>query len=78
LDLYLSAAAIAGTYSSAKLQDRLIKHYAGSIVIHTQRGQGISNLVFSDKLSLGDAIAAAGFCSFFGELFNRYLVMHPL
>ena len=50
----------AGTYSSAKLQDRLIKHYAGSIVIHTQRGQGMSNLVFSDKLSLGDAIAAAG------------------
>jgi hypothetical protein len=28
--------------------------------MHTQRGQGISNLVFSDKLSLGDAIAAAG------------------
>lgn len=49
-----------GTYSSAKLQDRLVKHYAGSIVIHTQRGQGMSNLVFSDKLSLGDAIAAAG------------------
>jgi hypothetical protein len=48
-----------GTYSSAKLQDRLVKHYAGSIVIHTQRGQGMSNLVFSDKLSLGDAIAAA-------------------
>jgi hypothetical protein len=34
----------------------LVKHYAGSIVIHTQRGQGMSNLVFSDKLSLGDAI----------------------
>ena len=49
-----------GTYSSAKLQDRLIKHYAGSIVIHTQRGQGMSNLVFSEKLSLCDAIAAAG------------------
>jgi hypothetical protein len=49
-----------GTYSSAKLQDRLVKHYAGSIVIHTQRGQGMSNLVFSDKLSLGDAIASAG------------------
>jgi hypothetical protein len=49
-----------GTYSSAKLQDMLVKHYAGSIDIHTQRGQGLSNLVFSDKLSLGDAIAAAG------------------
>jgi hypothetical protein len=49
-----------GTYSSAKLQDRLVKHYAGSIVIHTQWGQGMSNLVFSDKLSLGNAIAAAG------------------
>ena len=48
------------TSSSAKLQDRLVKHYAGSIAIHTQRGQGMSNLVFSDKLSLGDAIAAAG------------------
>ena len=45
-----------GTYSSAKLQDRLVKHYAGSIVMHTHRGQGMSNLVFSDKLSLGDAI----------------------
>ena len=43
-----------GTYSSAKLQDRLVKRYAGSIVIHTQRGQGMSNLFFSDKLSLGD------------------------
>ena len=49
-----------GTYSSAKLQDRLVKHYAGSIVIHTQRGHGMSNLVFSVKLSLGDAISAAG------------------
>ena len=49
-----------GTYSSAKLQDRLVKHYAGSIVMHTQRGHGMSNLVFSVKLSLGDAIAAAG------------------
>ena len=49
-----------GTYSSAKLQDRLIKHYAGSIVLHTQRGQGMSNIVSSDKLSLGDDIAAAG------------------
>ena len=39
--------AYTGTYSSAKLQDRLVKRYAGSIVIHTQRGQGISNLVFS-------------------------------
>jgi hypothetical protein len=28
-----------GTYSSAKLQDRLVKHYAGSIVMHTQQGQ---------------------------------------
>jgi hypothetical protein len=49
-----------GTYSSAKLQDRLVKHYAGSIVIHTQRGHGMSNLVFSVKLSLGDAISTAG------------------
>ena len=48
------------TYSSAKLQDRLVKHYAGSIVMHTQRDQGMSNLVFSDNLSLCDAIAAAG------------------
>jgi hypothetical protein len=49
-----------GTYSSAKLQDRLVKHYAGSTVMHTQRGHGMSNLVFNDKLSLGDAIATAG------------------
>jgi hypothetical protein len=45
------------TYSSAKIQDRLVKHYAGSIVI---RSQGMSNLVVSDKLSSGDPIAAAG------------------
>jgi hypothetical protein len=45
------------TYSSAKIQDRLVKQYAGSIVI---RGQGMSNLVVSDKLSSGDPIAAAG------------------
>jgi hypothetical protein len=45
------------TYSSAKIQDRLVKHYAGSIVI---RGQGMSNLVVSDKLSSGDSIGAAG------------------
>ena len=38
-----------GTYSSAKLQDRLVKHYAGSIVIHTQQGQGMSNLVFRHR-----------------------------
>ena len=49
-----------GTYSSAKLQDRLVKHDAGSIVMHTQRGQGMSNLVFGDKLSLGDTISVAG------------------
>ena len=49
-----------GTYSSAMLQDSQVKHYAGSTVIHTQRGHGMSNLVFSVKLSLGDAIAAAG------------------
>ena len=49
--------AYTGTYSSAKLQDRLVNHYAGSIVIHTQRGHGMSNLVFSVKLSLGDAIS---------------------
>ena len=41
-----------GTYSSAKLQDRLVKHYAGSIVIHTQQGQGMSNLVFSHRYLL--------------------------
>jgi hypothetical protein len=28
--------------------------------MHTQRDQGMSNLVFSDNLSLCDAIAAAG------------------
>jgi hypothetical protein len=55
----------------AKLQDRLIKHYAGSIVIHTQRGQGMSNLVFSDKLSLGDDIAAAGKYKYFVRI-SRY------
>jgi hypothetical protein len=30
------------------------------VAIHTQRGHGMSNIVFSVKLSLGDAIAAAG------------------
>jgi hypothetical protein len=42
------------------LMECLVKHYAGSIAMHTQRGHGMSNIVFSVKLSLGDAIAAAG------------------
>ena len=38
----------------------LVKNYAGAIAIHVQRGQGMSILVFSIKLFIGDAIAAAG------------------
>lgn len=51
---------VSNSYHSMKLQEKLVKHYGKSIVIHNQRGQGMSNLVFSAELTLGDAIAAAG------------------
>ena len=51
---------VSNSYNSTKLQERLVKHYGESIVIHSQRGQGMSNLVFSGELTLGEAIAAAG------------------
>ena len=51
---------IAKVYLSAKLQERLQKHYGDKISIKSQRGQGMSNLVFSSELSIGAAIAAAG------------------
>ena len=47
-------------YPSAKLQAKLLGHFGDIITIHTQRGQGMSNIMFSSCLSIGDAIAAAG------------------
>jgi hypothetical protein len=52
-----------GTYSSAKLQDRLVKHYAGSIVIHTQRGQGMSNIVFTIQHALHQLVHTLTGCN---------------
>ena len=51
---------VAKGYLSSKLQDKMQKYYGDKIVIKPQRGQGMSNLVFSSELSIGDAIAAAG------------------
>ena len=46
-------------YSTAKLQTRLQNHYGDTIVIESQKGQGQSNIVFSNSISVADAIRAA-------------------
>jgi fructose-specific phosphotransferase system component IIB len=46
-------------YSTAKLQTRLKNHYGDTIVIESQKGQGQSNIVFSNSISAADAICAA-------------------
>jgi hypothetical protein len=48
------------TYPSAKLQAKLLGHFGDRITIQPQRGQGMSNIMFSSCLTIGDAIAAAG------------------
>ena len=47
-------------YPSAKLQAKLLGHLGDRITIQSQRGQSMSNIMFSSCLSIGDAIAAAG------------------
>ena len=37
----------------------MLNHYSDSIVIQPQQGQGKSNIVFSNSISIGDAIKAA-------------------
>ena len=44
------------TYPSAKL----LGYFGDRITIQSQRGQGMSNIMFSSCLPIGDAIAAAG------------------
>jgi hypothetical protein len=44
----------------AKLQAKLLGHFGDRITIQPQRGQGMSNIMFSSCLIIGDAIAAAG------------------
>ena len=46
-------------YSTAKLQTMLQNHYGDTIVIESQKGQGQSNIVFSNSISVADAIRAA-------------------
>ena len=46
-------------YSTAKLQTRLQNHNGDTIVIESQKGQGQSNIVFSNSISVADAIRAA-------------------
>ena len=48
------------TYPSAKLHAKLLGHFGDRITIQPQRGQGMSNIMFSSCLAIGDAIAAAG------------------
>ena len=48
------------TYHSAKLYAKLLGHFGDRITIQPQRGQGMSNIMFSSCLTIGDAIAAAG------------------
>ena len=51
---------VPGIYPSAKLQAKLLGHFGDRITIQSQRGQGMSNIMFSSCLTIGDAIAAAG------------------
>jgi hypothetical protein len=44
---------------NCKLQTRLQNHYGDTIVIESQKGQGQSNIVFSNSISVADAIRAA-------------------
>ena len=48
------------TYPSAKRHAKLLGHFGDRITIQPQRGQGMSNIMFSFCLTIGDAIAAAG------------------
>jgi hypothetical protein len=48
------------THPSAKLQAKLLGHFGDRITIQPQRRQGMSNIMFSSCLTIGDDIAAAG------------------
>jgi hypothetical protein len=47
------------SYSTPKLQTKLVKHYGDAIVIQSQSGQGKSNIVLNSSVTLGDAVKAA-------------------
>jgi hypothetical protein len=48
------------THFLRKLQAKLLGHFGDRITIQPQCGQGMSNIMFSSCLAIGDAIAAAG------------------
>jgi hypothetical protein len=48
------------TYPSAKFQAALFGHFGDRMTIQPQRGQGMSNIIVSSCLTIGDAITAAG------------------
>ncbi|XP_043362068.1 uncharacterized protein LOC122458284 isoform X4 [Dermochelys coriacea] len=47
------------SYSSSKLQARLVKHYGSAISFHAQHGQGKSTIVLCSTITLADAIQAS-------------------
>ncbi|XP_053867968.1 uncharacterized protein LOC128827839 [Malaclemys terrapin pileata] len=48
------------SYSSSKLQARLVKHYGSAISFHAQHGQGKSTIVLCSTITLADAVQASG------------------
>lgn len=50
---------LAQSYSSQKLQQRLITHYGDSISVLTQKGQGQSNMIISSDITMNEAVCAA-------------------
>ena len=44
------------TYTTQKLQARLLKYYGESIVVQKQYGQGMSSIIMSSNISMSDAI----------------------
>ncbi|XP_029768566.1 uncharacterized protein LOC112109007 [Terrapene carolina triunguis] len=47
------------SYSSSKLQARLVKHYGSAISFHAQHGQGKSTIILCSAITLADAIQAS-------------------
>jgi hypothetical protein len=58
-----------------KLQAKLLGHFGDRTTIQPQRGQGMSNIMFSSCLTIGDAIAAAGKLKSMLRLTEGYVIV---
>ena len=50
---------IASKYTTSKLQQKVLNHFGNAVIVEKQRGQGISNTVFSSSITVSEAIHAA-------------------